>query len=1456
MSVDDFIARSRELNGQELREREIWNSRATADAIRHFAYGISDDNPLWLDPAYAAGSRYGRLVAPPAFLASVLYPVLHGAPVAAPLSNLIGELEFEWLQPVLEGDELRAAARQTGVRDVTGQDGRRSVHILSETTYWRGRDEVVARARCTLVRRLQEGNELLLDRPAHRYTEQERERIRQALEREERRGATPLRAADVSDGLRIPPLIRGPLTIGDLICWQAAAGPSYRAGALGYRDAAAAPHTAVINPVTGWPVKNSQQHEDFQLASQRGMPAPFDNGVMRFAWMTPLLTNWMGDNGFLRRFGIQLLAPNLYGDTTTYEAVVTSKREDVACLKVTGTNQLGQTTTAGKAEIIIEPRREIVQGAATLPADLFERKVRETPHRTALIDNGREWTYAELNRRANRLARYLRSRGARPGTLVGIRLPRSSDFVIAILAALKTGAGYVPLDPGYPPERLKLMVAKSRPALMIDGEVSLPSDDNDIAVRREADAPAYVMFTSGSTAEPKGVLVSHGTLASYLQAIREPLGIQSGDICLHTASFSFSASVRQTLLPLSVGAALVVARETERLDPLALLRLMKERAVTVWDTVPSVWRNAVAVLERLPEGVKSELLDSRLRQIQLTGEALPWELPRMWRSGLGHAARILNLYSQTETAGTAAIYPLPDGDLPREGIVPLGYPTPDTKIQLREDGEICVTGRIADGYIDGERFEEYRTGDLGRLRGGVLEFAGRVDSRLKVRGFRVEPREVETALRAHPAVADAAVTGRKDASEQTQLTAYVVPAGFGSRKSHRLPNGLRVAHQNRHETEFTYRHIFEDQTYLRYGITFRDGDTIFDVGANIGLFSIFAGLLCHQPRLYCFEPNPGAHEALRENVERFRLDARLFSCALASRAGVEEFTVFPGFSILSGRYADPDSEKDLIRRYMDNQPGIAPPTEHTGQILDARLRPETIQVRQDTLSGVLQRTGVDRIHLLKINAEKSEVDILHGIEDSDWQRIDQIVIKADHMANLPVLGKLLEENGYDFVVHQEAVLKGTELHSIYAVRRSSDRTLRPGQRGQEHVRTIPGLGRLLQRFLGESLPDYMIPARFEFVSELPRTLSGKLSVRELPPPPEPRGSVEETIAAVWRDVLEVNEVHGDDDFFELGGNSMTAVESISRLNQALGTDLPLAVLFEAPTPRRLAGRVSGASRPRNTVSLVPIQPSGSQPPLFCVHAIEGDVLFYRDLAQRLGPDQPVYGLQAPGLDGARRPALTIPELASRYIDEIGTVRPRGPWRLGGFCFGAYVALEMAVELESQGEDVELLFNFNTDGEWRTVSSFREAVRYHWRYFSAHRGRASMAYLLGRLRFRFLRARDWIAATAAELISRNGRTIPAPLRKPYVRECNFQASRSYRPREFSGRLVFFQGENDRFHDPEPFWGPLVRDGIDVHSVPGKEMEVLREPNVAALAERLQRLLQKTPSIYKTQPAASD
>ena len=246
----------------------------------------------------------------------------------------------------------------------------------------------------------------------------------------------------------------------------------------------------------------------------------------------------------------------------------------------------------------------------------------------------------------------------------------------------------------------------------------------------------------------------------------------------------------------------------------------------------------------------------------------------------------------------------------------------------------------------------------------------------------------------------------------------------------------------------------------------------------------------------------------------------------------------------------------------------------------------------------------------------------------------------------------------------------------------------------------------LQAFLRERLPAYMTPQRYKMVDSLPLTPNGKvdrnaLSAVELAVtdrfPIGPRDRTEADLVRIWERVLETRPIGVTASFFDLGGHSLLAMQLFAEIEKSFSRQFPLSTLFEAPTIERLAQVLRDKAWRPQWNSLTPIQSSGSKPPLFCVHAADGNVLFYAQLARYLDHDQPLYGLQAMGLDGRSRALSTVEEMAAAYISEIRTVQPEGPYYLGGFCSGAYIALEMAHQLQSQGCEVALLAAFNTDG---------------------------------------------------------------------------------------------------------------------------------------------------------------
>jgi amino acid adenylation domain-containing protein len=426
-----------------------------------------------------------------------------------------------------------------------------------------------------------------------------------------------------------------------------------------------------------------------------------------------------------------------------------------------------------------------------------------TPAAAALSWDGGEMTFAELDARAGRLAAVLRRRGVRTDARVGVLAGRSPEMVVGILAALKAGAAYVPLDPGYPADRLAFMAADAGLSLVLAGTsadaallggpavevVALDSVDldgaapTDTAPEAEDDrhAAAYVVYTSGSTGTPKGVVVEHGSLASQMAWMTRRFPLGEGDVVLQKTPFHFDASVWEILAPLMTGARLHLAPHGAHADGAYLAAAVAERGVTTLQAVPSQMRlvQAAGGLERW----------AGLRRLFSGGEALSEALRDAIRAALP-GTELVNLYGPTEATVQVAYWPV-DGD--ETGAVPVGRPVDGSRTHVLDaagapvpagvPGELYAAGdSVARGYLGrpaltAERFvpdafaptpgaRMYRTGDLARWRAdGAIEYLGRADGQVKLRGYRVEPGEVEAALESHPAVALCAVVVRGAESE-------------------------------------------------------------------------------------------------------------------------------------------------------------------------------------------------------------------------------------------------------------------------------------------------------------------------------------------------------------------------------------------------------------------------------------------------------------------------------------------------------------------------------------------------------------------------------------------------------------------------------------------------------------------------------------------------------------------
>lgn len=455
----------------------------------------------------------------------------------------------------------------------------------------------------------------------------------------------------------------------------------------------------------------------------------------------------------------------------------------------------------------------------------FEARARALPHSVAVVFDGVEVTYGVLDRRANAIAQALRARGVARGERVGVCVERGPDLIAATLGVLKAGGAFVPLDPDYPADRLDYMVGDAGLAALLTQDgladsvaiepsrrlrlgagIDLDSGAGALApdVDRDAtaDAPAYVIYTSGSTGRPKGVVVPHRALVNHLTSMSVRPGLTSFDRLVAVTTTSFDISVLELFLPLVTGARVVLAGREDVRDGLALRRLVESSGATAMQATPSGWRVLLA----------AGWIGGRRFKALCGGEGLPRELADALCDRVGE---LWNMYGPTETtiwSTCARITPETVG-------TPIGTPIANTRVYVLDtDGRQCPIGMAGEIWIAGdgvtlgylgrdelttERFVEdpwgapgarmYRTGDRGRWRNdGMLEHLGRLDFQVKVRGYRIEPGEIEANLASHVDVAQCAVMAREDRPGDVRLVAYVVPSAAASPGEAALQAHLRA----------------------------------------------------------------------------------------------------------------------------------------------------------------------------------------------------------------------------------------------------------------------------------------------------------------------------------------------------------------------------------------------------------------------------------------------------------------------------------------------------------------------------------------------------------------------------------------------------------------------------------------------------------------------------------------
>lgn len=832
-----------------------------------------------------------------------------------------------------------------------------------------------------------------------------------------------------------------------------------------------------------------------------------------------------------------------------------------------------------------------------------EEQVDRTPQKIAITDEKNSLTYEELNAKANQLAHKLVNVGVGPGVIVPVYMHRCIEQAVSFLAILKAGGAFLPLDVEYPEERLSFMIKDSQATLLlykaalpdwfnqfdlltIDINGSLSEKFSNIPSRANAEDLAYVIYTSGTTGKPNGAMIPHRGICNRLLWMQKEYNLHSDDKILQKTSCSFDVSMWEFFWPLTTGAELIIAPPEIHRNPVDLSRCIQQYKITIVHFVPSMLTLFLSQIESCPS----------LRQVFCSGETLSYELAKRFQQLC--KAKLHNLYGPTETSIDVTFWDC--AEKTDKKVIPIGRPIANTQIYILDTklepvpigicGELYIGGEgVGLGYLNRSELTEkkflsdpfcidkkmYKTGDLARFwKNGVIEFLGRIDHQIKIRGVRIELEEIEQALLENEHVGESLVISREDTPGDQRIVAYVVNKGTRLNEKERVDS---------------WETVFED-TYLT-------SQTTSPLMNTIGWNSSYTG-----------EPlsSEEMEEWIDDKVERIRrlkpkkileigcgtgmLLFRLAEqCALYVGTDISKAALDLISQALPQSTIDPNKIKLFHCPALDFSP-------FQNEKFDVIILNSVVQYFPsldyfleiiNNASLILTESGSiflgDLRNYALMDSFYTSV-ILQGAEGE--MTIEELRKKIQHKKDqerelfldpelFHQLDKLNAETFLQRGTHKNEMTL-FRYNTLLSCEKSSEKKKSTNlQKFANNPFDLKQQERTLKQFLRKKLPEYLIPNHILFLDRFPLSHNGKIARQSLPLPTlqtiQPKISssfqtpLEKMVGEVWSELLGITQISNGDNFFDLGGHSLLAAQVVLKLNQRLGKEIPLRLLFQFPT---------------------------------------------------------------------------------------------------------------------------------------------------------------------------------------------------------------------------------------------------------------------------------------------------